>query len=526
MSKRIFILLIILMSTALIGIIAVQIYWINSSVNIREKQFSNDVKFALANVSDIIQEREINDYYEEFGSAIDSLTRSASSKSESGKTDFFFRRIDTTKNEVFTFRQSILETNNKSSLTLFDNDSVDFSTFFSEKEREISRLTDENGSDLEEMTPVERLYVVGRLTDLEKSRFESYFKEIAPSRPIYDRISKKEIYLNLENELRTRGVDTDFEFGVFEDGLATKVTSANFKKEKYISYGVPLFIDDQGFSDYQLFVSFPEKEKFILASIGNILALSAIFILIIILAFASALYQLIRQKQISEIKTDFINNMTHEFKTPIATINLALDAIKNPKIIDNKDKVLRYAEMIREENKRMHGQVENVLRISKLEKNQLDLSSNVVDIHEIIEEAITHVDLIVKDKGGYIKTHLQASLTEVMVNKFHMTNVVVNMLDNALKYTQESPKIDIYTENAGNYILIKIKDQGIGMNKNVQKHVFDKFYREQKGNIHDVKGHGLGLSYVKKIVEHHHGNVFVESEKGKGSLFTVKLPLI
>ncbi|NNC69975.1 MAG: HAMP domain-containing histidine kinase, partial [Flavobacteriaceae bacterium] len=214
------------------------------------------------------------------------------------------------------------------------------------------------------------------------------------------------------------------------------------------------------------------------------------------------------------------------FKTPIATINLALDAIKNPKIIKDKDKILRYTAMIREENKRMHGQVENVLRISRLEKNQLDLSKNIADLHDIIDDAVTHVDLIVKDKGGYVKKHYEASLTEIMASKFHMSNVVVNMLDNAIKYTEESPKIDIYTENAGNYVILKIKDQGIGMNKNVQKHVFDKFYREQKGNIHDVKGHGLGLSYVKKIVEHHHGSVFVESEKGKGSTFTVKIPLI
>ena len=174
----------------------------------------------------------------------------------------------------------------------------------------------------------------------------------------------------------------------------------------------------------------------------------------------------------------------------------------------------------------MHGQVENVLRISRLEKNQLDLSSHVIDFHEVIEEAITHVDLIVKDKGGYINMHFKAAQTEIMANKFHLTNVVVNMLDNAIKYTTESPKIDIYTDNAGNNIVLKIKDQGIGMSKNVQKNIFDKFYREQKGNIHDVKGHGLGLSYVKKIVEHHYGSVYVESEKGNGSTFTVKLPLI
>ncbi len=521
MSKRIFILLIVLMSTALIGIIAVQIYWIKSSVEIREKQFTNDVLFALAKVSDNIQEREISDYYEEFGSAIDSLNRS----NESGKTDFFFRRIDTSRNEVFTLRQSILETNTKTSSELFGDEPIDFRSFFSEKEKEIAQLTSED-DDFEEITPQERIYVVGRLTNLEKLQYESYFREIAPSRPIYDRVSKNEIELNLDNELRNRGVETSFEYGVYEEGLATKVKSNRFKKEKNKSYSVPLFIDEDGNSSYKLYVSFPKKEKFILASIANILALSAVFILIIILAFASALYQLIRQKQISEIKTDFINNMTHEFKTPIATINLALDAIKNPKIIDDRDKVMRYAGMIREENKRMHGQVENVLRISRLEKNQLDLSKNVADLHDIIDEAVTHVDLIVKDKGGYIKTHMEASLTEIMASKFHLTNVVVNMLDNAIKYTKESPKIDIYTENAGNHILLKIKDQGIGMTKNVQKHVFDKFYREQKGNIHDVKGHGLGLSYVKKIVEHHHGNVFVESEKGKGSTFTVKLPLI
>jgi len=521
MSKRIFILLIVLMSTALIGIIAVQIYWIKSSVEIREKQFSNDVLFALAKVSDNIQEREIDDYYREYGQAIDSLNRS----SESNKTDFFFSRIDTSKNEVFTFRQSILETNSKTSSELFENDPIDFKSFFSEKEKEIARITKTAG-DLKEVIPIERTKIVERLRNLEKLQFESFFKDIAPRKPIYNRVSKNEIELNLDNELRNRGIETSYEFGVYEDGLATKVKSNKFKNEKNRGYPIPLFIDNEGNSDYKLIVNFPKKEKFILASISNILALSAVFILIIIFSFASALYQLIRQKQISAIKTDFINNMTHEFKTPIATINLALDAIKNPKIIKDKDKILRYAEMIREENKRMHGQVENVLRISRLEKNQLDLSKNIADLHDIIDEAVTHIDLIVKDKGGYVKKHYQASLTEIMASKFHMTNVVVNMLDNAIKYTQESPKIDIYTENAGNYVLLKIKDQGIGMNKNVQKHVFDKFYREQKGNIHDVKGHGLGLSYVKKIVEHHHGSVFVESEKGKGSTFTVKIPLI
>ena len=218
--------------------------------------------------------------------------------------------------------------------------------------------------------------------------------------------------------------------------------------------------------------------------------------------------------------------MTHEFKTPIATINLAIDSIRNPKILNNQEKVLRYIEMIRDENKRMHTQVENVLRISRLEKNQLDISKEMIDIHDTIEDAISHVSLLVNDRNGTIDTHFEAIISEISGNEFHLTNVIVNMLENAIKYSEENPRIEVYTESTNKFFIFKIKDNGIGMSKGALKLVFDKFYREQKGNIHDVKGHGLGLAYVKEIVEKHHGTVFVESEKGAGSIFTVKLPLI
>ena len=157
--------------------------------------------------------------------------------------------------------------------------------------------------------------------------------------------------------------------------------------------------------------------------------------------------------------------MTHEFKTPIATINLAIDSIRNPKIIDDKQKVIRYAEMIRQENKRMHAQVENVLRISKLEKNQLDLSKDIVDFHEVIKDAVSHVDLIIRDQEGNIKQTLKAKQTEILASKFHMTNVITNMLDNAIKYSDGAPRIKIETVNAGNNVVLKISDKGIGMSK-------------------------------------------------------------
>jgi two-component system phosphate regulon sensor histidine kinase PhoR len=182
--------------------------------------------------------------------------------------------------------------------------------------------------------------------------------------------------------------------------------------------------------------------------------------------------------------------------------------------------------MIKEENKRMNAQVENVLRISQLQKKQLIVSKDRLKLHDLILDAITHVELIVEDRKGYIKTHFKASKSSILANSTYFTNVIVNVLDNAIKYSEGSPEIDITTENVGNNIVMLVKDKGIGMNKAVQKRIFEEFYREHTGDVHNVKGHGLGLSNVKRIVENHQGTVTVESEKGKGSTFIIKLPLI
>ena len=254
--------------------------------------------------------------------------------------------------------------------------------------------------------------------------------------------------------------------------------------------------------------------------------LSLVFTLIIIVGYMSAVYQLIQQRKVSQMKSDFINNMTHEFKTPIATINLALDAIKNPKIFNDKDKVRNYISMIKEENKRMNAQVENVLRISKLQKRQLIISKDRYKLHDLIEDAITHVELIVQNRLGYIITDFKASKSSILANDLYFTNVIVNILDNAIKYSEGPPKIDIMTENLGNNILMSVKDQGIGISKSAQKRVFEEFYREHTGDVHNVKGHGLGLANVKRIVDNHQGSITKKKKKGKGSIFTIKLPLI
>ena len=215
--------------------------------------------------------------------------------------------------------------------------------------------------------------------------------------------------------------------------------------------------------------------------------------------------------------------MTHEFKTPIATINLALSAIKNPKTIINRDKVEKYLKMIYDENNRMNDQVENVLMISHLERNELSIEKNSQDIHEIIDLAISHLSLIVENKNGKIITKKNAINHHVIGNETHLINVFVNILDNAIKYNDDVPEITLKTYNINNKILIEINDNGIGMSKSVQSKIFDKFYRKQTGDLHDVKGHGLGLSYVKKIIAFHNGNISVESAIGQGSTFTIQL---
>ena len=215
--------------------------------------------------------------------------------------------------------------------------------------------------------------------------------------------------------------------------------------------------------------------------------------------------------------------MTHEFKTPIATINLALSAIKNPKTIVNKEKVKKYLQMIYDENNRMHDQVENVLMISHLERNQLNIEKTKQDINEIIDLAISHVSLIVENNNGNIITEKDADNSMVIGNETHLINVMVNILDNAIKYNDNSPEIFIKTLNIGSRVRIEIKDNGIGMSKAVQSKIFEKFYRKQTGDLHNVKGHGLGLAYVKKIIAFHNGNITVDSAVGKGSKFTIQL---
>ena len=527
MNKTLFRLLVFLMSLSLIGIILVQLYLINTSFKNNEEQFKYHVKQVVGNVADNLKEQEVYTILNQYNILKETKGKDPT---ETELLDFILVQKNKVTNKTIIYSNSITSEDYNINLSVFDKKSDTLKkvqNFISKSKTEIYSGNSLDKSEIQHNTvPDITIQQSGSMELLDKAQFEIFFKGITETKPLKDRITKERLQQILKKELKLYDVETPFEFGIYSNGLATKIKSDKFKFDKNSTFSIPVFADTDGKSKFQLLVSFPEKKKFLFSELIGITTLSIVFTLIIIIAYSSALNQLIKQRQISEIKTDFINNMTHEFKTPIATINLALDAIKNPKIIEDKEKTQRYLQMIRDENKRMHAQVENVLRISKLEKRELDISKESTDIHEIVEDAIEHVNLIIEDRQGTINTHFDATRNTVLLNDVHFTNVIVNILDNAIKYSPDVPKIDVYTENVKDFVIIRIKDQGAGMGKIAQKRIFEKFYREHTGDIHNVKGHGLGLAYVKRIIDDHNGQIAGESEKGKGSTFIIKLPLI
>jgi two-component system, OmpR family, phosphate regulon sensor histidine kinase PhoR len=269
----------------------------------------------------------------------------------------------------------------------------------------------------------------------------------------------------------------------------------------------------------------PHQGNIIWKSMRWFIAGAILFTIIITAAFFITIRTLLRQKKLSEIKSDFINNMTHEFKTPLATISLAVDALKNEKVVNDREKTNYFTGIIKEENKRMNKQVETILQAALLDKQEVQLNLKKLSAHELIQSALNNIVLQVEEKQGTLEIKLDAAKHTIMADEVHFTNLVSNLLDNAIKYSNEKPQIKLSTQNSGNQLRLKIEDNGIGMNKETLSRIFEKFYRAHTGNIHNVKGFGLGLSYVKTMVDAHHGTIKAESVPGRGSSFIITMPL-
>ncbi|WP_053093744.1 sensor histidine kinase [Rufibacter radiotolerans] len=356
---------------------------------------------------------------------------------------------------------------------------------------------------------------------------------VRKEKPLTERLQQLQMQEMLKAELLDRDICLRYHFTL---QTPKEANSKNFiltasggptlphAKLQQNEYAVRLFPNDIMTAPSYLVVNFPGRELYVWQSLWLPSAMSLLFTLIILLTFSVTLYTIIRQKKISEIKNDFINNMTHEFKTPIATISLALDALVNPKVRADEARVNYYARIIKDENKRMHQQVEKVLQTAQLERQTLQLAMEHVDVHQLIEKAVEPFQLHIEQRQGQLDLKLDAENPMVYADPSHLVNMIGNLLDNANKYSPHAPQITIQTAATPKGLHISVEDQGTGMSREAQKKVFEKFYRVPTGNIHNVKGFGLGLSYVKTMVEAHSGTIHLRSELGKGSKFTLWLP--
>ncbi len=282
----------------------------------------------------------------------------------------------------------------------------------------------------------------------------------------------------------------------------------------------------EGLVPYEhLILIVPDFNKQVWGSLKWILIAAVLFTLIIIAAFALTVRTLLRQKKLSEIKSDFINNMTHEFKTPLATISLAVDALRNERVQQDVEKMQYFSGIIKEENKRMNKHVETILQAALLDKQELKLEMKKVSATQLVQSALKNHQLQIQDRDGRVELNFNATKDSIVADENHFTNMISNLFDNAIKYSKENLMIRVTTFNHGKNLCIKIEDNGIGMNKETVKRIFEKFYRAHTGNIHNVKGFGLGMSYVRTVIEVHKGKIKVDSTLGKGSCFTVEVPL-
>lgn len=533
--------LIIMMLLSIIGIIWVQTVWIRNAVGIRNENFNNAVIVSLNNAANAIESSRKMNFFNNFildnslsfndsSGDITSYMSIGSYSSEPGNK--FSVRI-TNQSVSGSFDTGKVTTANKSFVFTGDtsivSDSVTFITAAPDESGKMSIVRRGEGSN----TNSRAVYIrQNEFLDWVKKR-SSEFQNMSDQMisEIYQwektlELDNKEIEYTLKRSLAFAGVQTPYEYAIIKDGIVQDGTIKKSQKNDFLksNYMVRLFPDNIIRQDLILSVIFPERANYVLGSMAWILGGSMLFSLFILATFALSLYFIIRQKKISEMKSDFINNMTHEFKTPIATISLAADTITNPKVIKDEVSIRHFISMIKKENSRMNKKVETILQIASLDKKEIEFRFENVSMHSIIEHAIDTIDIQVQQRNGKINLNLEASEPVVYGDSEHLTNLVNNLLDNSIKYSPESPEITVNTKNSEKGLILSVEDKGIGMTKAVQSKIFERFYRQSSGNVHDVKGFGLGLNYARAIIDAHRGNITVFSEPGKGSRFDIFLP--
>ncbi len=483
MKQRHILLITIIISLALIGLAGIQVYWINNAMKMKQTGFDRSVNEA---VSQVIYKLEKSEMAEQIR-----------------KKDSFFNR----GSDIFR--------------------SIDSINLLYYQEMELLQHKGQDQSFPSDSAARKRLI---ELLQNKSSLFNDVFEDMYTFRHFMDieqRIDSSKLDSLIQTELRHTGIRTEFEFGVYSTSRNRLVIekTGNYSNELLEkSIGFTLFPGDASITPDYLLIYFPREKQFLLTQMAGMLSISVFLILVIIVSFVLTIKSVIKEKRLASMKTDFINNMTHEFKTPISTISLACEALSDNDIKNIEGISENYIHIINEENKRLGIMAEKILQTAVLEKGKLKLSLEEVDIHKILVDVINNIAIQVEINDGTIVKDFRADSPDIQADKVHLSNVFYNLLENANKYSPKKPHIVVTTTNVEGGIEIAIKDNGIGISKPDQKKIFEKLYRVPQGDLHNFKGFGLGLSYVKAIVEKHRGHIRLESEVGKGSTFTVSLP--
>ena len=502
MNKKAIWAIIGLMSAAVIGVVVLQMDLIRTAVQVNEDRFEKNIYAALNTVTKRLEAEENR---EVFNHSVNGYMAQYFRKGSSGQ-----------KSSVRASTEVVISAHEAPQLTHSD-------------------LLDDLMAEVNNPCTCEQCM---RRRDNTYRTLMVLFEQNTREIPLEERIKLHKLEQILQQELSNRGINTDYNYGVYasekrsfiivdghyvvEDAQPKEILPG-YRNIYNSRYRVNLFPEEMP-SPGLLMIHFPERTSFVWRSLWlNFLGAIA-FTTIILFCFAYTINVIFRQKKLSAMKTDFVNNMTHEFKTPIATISLAADSIANPTVAGKADKVSRFANIIKQENKRMNSQVEKVLQMALLDRRDFSLNISDVNMHDVIQNAVDNISLQVDKKDGEARAVLEASKPIIQGDATHLSNVINNLLDNANKYSAEQPDITVSTRNVPNGLEVSIKDQGIGMSKEQRKHIFDKFYRVHTGDLHDVKGFGLGLSYVKAMLTAHQGQIDVKSELGKGSTFTLFFP--
>jgi len=516
----------------MIGLIAFQLYWIDSLVTANEERFRKDVLDALNSVAAKLEKQEtiaalqklnyvnspLYDRQEQIHTQRMEQAEKIQQIARSGNAEI----VQQGNQQVFFFADTV----NEGGFEFVVNFSSAANGFFFEEypptNSPVVELLEERDTKIQELE--DQLAKVSRKYEL---TFDVVRDLMGPNRSITSRFNPYQLDSLLKKELVSKGINIEYEYGVLQPQLNEFIIHTENAEKKALAESelqATLFPNDLFGGNGLLTINFPNKQGYLLGKVWSAMVSSGFLVLVILFCFGYSIRTIVRQKKLSEMKNDFINNMTHELKTPISTVSLAVEAL-NDKDIEQSALRHKYIKVIGEENKRLGVQVEKVLQIAAIDRNDYNLKQEILQMGDMVKSAADHIAMQVEKRGGRLNVIEKAENDRVHGDELHLTNIILNLLDNANKYSPDAPNITLRTASDNEDFILSIHDNGIGMMREQQKHIFEKFYRVPTGNLHNVKGFGLGLSYVQRIVEAHGGRIHVDSEPGKGSKFSITLPL-